>query len=186
MNRLRRETKISSGQRASPRRSLRADARIEALAKEHGNDAHAALPILSDLGRQEIPLSQAILGALADTIDVPNARVAGVASDSSASVNGIALCVKGRFRYDFLHHPQRLTRPQVRQYLLDGGRRDCEPLDRGPWVTVEWDEAIKLVADRFLSAKQESGPDALAFLSSAKCTNEENYLVQKLSRRAQR
>ncbi|NLD72028.1 MAG: molybdopterin-dependent oxidoreductase, partial [Chloroflexi bacterium] len=52
----------------------------------------------------------------------------------------------------------------------------------GELVEATWDEALDLVATKFAEIAQESGPDALAFLSSAKCTNEENYLVQKLGR----
>lgn len=78
------------------------------------------------------------------------------------------LCVKGRFGHDFLWHPDRLTTPLIRR----GGQ--LEP--------ATWDEALALVAGRLGAIKAESGPDATAFLSSAKCTNEENYLMQKLAR----
>jgi predicted molibdopterin-dependent oxidoreductase YjgC len=78
------------------------------------------------------------------------------------------LCVKGRFGLEYLWHPDRLTTPLIRR---DG---QLEP--------ATWDEAFDLVVERFVAIKQESGPDALAMLCSAKCTNEENYLMQKLAR----
>lgn len=78
------------------------------------------------------------------------------------------LCVKGRFGHDFLWHPDRLTTPLIRR--------------NGHLEPASWDEALGLVADRLASIRAESGPDAIALLCSAKCTNEENYLMQKLAR----
>lgn len=88
-------------------------------------------------------------------------------------VNRGNLCVKGRFGFDFTHAPDRLTHPMVRQ-----DRR--QPFDESTWTT--WDEAMDLVAGRFKKIRDEFGPDSIAFLTSAKCTNEENYLLQKFSR----
>jgi predicted molibdopterin-dependent oxidoreductase YjgC len=114
-------------------------------------------------------------------LNVKDGRVIRVTSNPKAPVNGMALCVKGRYGYDFLHHPDRLTRPRVRQYLLDGAPR---PAERGPWVEVDWDTALDLVARKLAAVKRESGPQAIGVLASAKCTNEENYLIQKLARQA--
>jgi len=85
-------------------------------------------------------------------------------------VNRGQLCVKGRFGYDFVHAPDRLTRPLARQ-----GRSQ-------PLKPVGWEAALTSVAERLKAAVDESGPDSVGFLASAKCTNEENYLVQKLAR----
>ncbi|MDC0936247.1 formate dehydrogenase subunit alpha [Pirellulales bacterium] len=115
-------------------------------------------------------------------LNVKDERVVAVTSSPSAPVNGMSLCVKGRYGHDFLHHRDRLTRPKVRRYLLDGVPPAKRPPDRGPWVGVDWDTATNLAAKQLVAIKRESGPDALGFLSSAKCTNEENYLVQKLAR----
>ena len=79
-----------------------------------------------------------------------------------------SLCVKGRFALDFTAHPERLTSALI--------RRD------GVLVPASWDEALDLVAARLLAARAEHGPDSLGFLASARCTNEENYLFQKLAR----
>lgn len=88
-------------------------------------------------------------------------------------VNRGNLCVKGRFGFDFTHAPDRLTHPMVRE-----DRR--QPFDESTWTT--WGEAMDLVAGRFKKIRDEFGPDSIAFLTSAKCTNEENYLLQKFSR----
>ena len=78
------------------------------------------------------------------------------------------LCIKGWNAHQFVHHPERLTRPLIREH--DGFRESS------------WEEAISLIANRLQEIGGESGPDSIAFLSSAKCTNEENYLLQKLAR----
>ena len=115
-------------------------------------------------------------------LDVKNERVVGVSSTNEAPVNGMSLCVKGRYGYDFVHHADRVLRPRVRKYLLDGVAPEKRPADRGPWVEVEWDVALRLVASKFTSVLSETGSQACGVLSSAKCTNEENYLMQKFSR----
>ena len=78
------------------------------------------------------------------------------------------LCVKGRFGYDFIHSRERLTQPLV--------RRD------GELVPETWKDAMEFVAGRLLEIRDKYGPDSIGFLVSAKCTNEENYLLQKVAR----
>lgn len=85
-----------------------------------------------------------------------------------APVNGISTCVKGKFGWEFVNSPERLRRPLVRE-----GNRFRE---------ASWEEAVGLVARRLREIAGESGPDALAFVASSKCTNEEAYLLQKLAR----
>jgi predicted molibdopterin-dependent oxidoreductase YjgC len=85
-------------------------------------------------------------------------------------VNRGNLCVKGRFGYDYVHAPDRLRRPVLR------------PDRTSDFRPAGWDEALGFAADRLRTIREESGPDSIAFLASAKCTNEENYLVQKLAR----
>src|SRR5271163_2406932 len=82
--------------------------------------------------------------------------------------NGISTCIKGKFGWDFVNSPDRLTKPLIRE----GGK----------FREASWDEALDLVGRRFAEIKARSGPDSLAFISSSKCTNEESYLMQKLSR----
>jgi formate dehydrogenase alpha subunit len=78
------------------------------------------------------------------------------------------LCVKGRFGYGFVHSPDRLTHPLVRE--------------NGELRQATWDEALDRAAAGLTVVKDQHGPNALAGYSSAKCTNEENYLFQKLVR----
>ena len=88
-------------------------------------------------------------------------------------VNRGNLCVKGRFGADFVHAPDRLTRP-----LLKGeGKRE-----KAEFGAVSWDTALDCVAGRLGRIRAEYGPDSIAVLTSAKCTNEENYLLQKFTR----
>jgi len=82
--------------------------------------------------------------------------------------NGISTCVKGKFGWDFVNSPDRLTKPLIRE----GGK----------FREASWDEALDLVARKFAEIKAKNGPDSLAFVSSSKCTNEESYLMQKLAR----
>lgn len=101
-------------------------------------------------------------------LHIKDDAIVKVTSPFDDSVNQGNLCVKGRFGTDFVSHPDRLTAPLLRK--------------NGEFVESTWDEALALVAERFATIQAESGPEALAFLTSAKCTNEENYLMQKLAR----
>ncbi len=83
-------------------------------------------------------------------------------------VNRGNLCVKGRFGVDFVHAPDRLSQPLIRS----GG--ELRP--------AAWDEALAKVASRLREIRDLYGPDSIGFLVSAKCTNEENYLLQKIAR----
>lgn len=78
------------------------------------------------------------------------------------------LCVKGRFGYDFVQSKDRLTTPLMRK--------------NGELVPASWNEAMGHVAERLLEIRDKYGPDSIGFLVSAKCTNEENYLLQKVAR----
>jgi len=84
------------------------------------------------------------------------------------AANGISTCVKGKFGWDYVNSPDRLTKPLIREG--DAFRE------------ATWEEALSLVAERFSEIKAQTGPDSLAFISSSKCTNEESYLMQKLAR----
>src|ERR1700731_336747 len=82
--------------------------------------------------------------------------------------NGISTCVKGKFGWDYVNSPDRLTKPLIRE-----GEKFRE---------ATWDEALGLVTKKLSEIKREHGPDALAFIASSKCTNEEAFLMQKLAR----
>jgi len=101
-------------------------------------------------------------------LNVKDGKVIGVTSNPTSPVNGRLLCVKGRFGTDFIHHPDRLTSPLIKK--------------DGQFTEASWDEALNLVAEKFSNIKTAHGGDAIAALSSAKCTNEENYLMQKFMR----
>jgi formate dehydrogenase alpha subunit len=114
-------------------------------------------------------------------LEIRDGRILRAAPAADAKVNGMHLCVKGRYGHAFVHHADRLTQPLVREYLLNGAaRRRGAP--RGEWQPVDWDTALQIVAARFAAIRRESGPDAIGVLASAKCTNEENYLMQKFAR----
>jgi predicted molibdopterin-dependent oxidoreductase YjgC len=102
-------------------------------------------------------------------------------------VNHGQLCVKGRFGADFVHAPDRLRRPMVRdegrRKKGEGRRKKGEGRgEKGEFRAVAWDEALASVAGRLGQIRDQYGPDSIAFLTSAKCTNEENYLLQKCAR----
>lgn len=84
------------------------------------------------------------------------------------SVNDATLCVRGHFAHDFLNSKQRLTQPLVRK--------------ENELVACSWDEALETAAKQLLDIKKQHGPDSIAFLGSSKCSNEENYLFQKIAR----
>jgi formate dehydrogenase major subunit len=84
------------------------------------------------------------------------------------AANGISTCVKGKFAWDFVNSPKRLTSPLLRQ--------------GDTFVEISWEKAMEVIVEKFTSIKAEHGPDALAFIASSKCTNEESYLMQKLAR----
>ena len=113
-------------------------------------------------------------------LNVKDNRVFRVTSHPDAAVNGMHLCVKGRYGYDFIHHPERLTKPRVRSYLLEGKAKPRGML--GDWVEVDWDTALNLAASKLGQTRDVYGSDSIGVLTSAKCLNEENYLMNKLAR----
>lgn len=112
-------------------------------------------------------------------LNVKDDKVIRVTSNPASPVNGMHLCVKGRYGYDFIHHSERLTKPMVRKYLLDDTPR---PKGRGDWVEVDWDTALDITVRKLSTIREHHGADSIGFLASAKCLNEENYLVNKLAR----
>jgi len=101
-------------------------------------------------------------------LEVVDGRITGDWPDKTHAVSQGKLCIKGWNVADFVYHPDRLKTPLIRK--------------NGDLVESSWDEALSLIAERLGTIKAESGPNSLAFLSSAKCTNEENYLLQKFAR----
>ncbi len=114
-----------------------------------------------------------------------------VADDKIISVegrNGPAneerLCVKGRFGFDYIHNPERLTKPLIRKEGVS--KSDIATLDPANPYThfreASWEEALDLAASGLMKVKAEKGPSGLAGFGSAKGSNEEAYLFQKLVR----
>ena len=101
------------------------------------------------------------------------------------------LCVKGRFGWDFIYHPDRVLKPLIRKDIdveaalrgrpLREGHR-TQARDREGWREATWEEALELVTDRFAATVKEHGPDATAVFCCAKATNEDNYAMQKMFR----
>ncbi len=120
-------------------------------------------------------------------LNVKDNKIIRVTSNPKAPVNGMHLCVKGRYGYDFVHHPDRLTKPLVREYLLENPKSQIpksqySTRDRGEWVEVDWETALKITARKLREARDTYGPDSVGVLTSAKCLNEENYLMNKFAR----
>src|SRR5512139_79601 len=80
------------------------------------------------------------------------------------------LCIKGWSAHEFIHHPERLTAPLMRDRKED------------PLKETTWEKALERVSQRLSDIKARDGSNAIGFFSSAKCTNEENYLLQKFAR----
>ena len=91
-------------------------------------------------------------------------QIVSVRADRESPANQGSLCVKGRYGFKFVNHPDRLTTPLIKE--------------NGEFREASWDEAFELIASKFKKSKGKK----FAALTSAKCTNEENYLVQKLTR----
>ncbi len=91
-------------------------------------------------------------------------QIVSVRGDHNNSVNMGNLCVKGRFGYQFINHPDRLKKPMIKQ--------------NNEFVEVEWNEALDYVAEKLSKYKG----DNFAAISSARCPNEDNYMVQKFTR----
>jgi len=104
-----------------------------------------------------------------------------VSSPAGSVVNHGNLCVKGRFGYDFVYHPERVTTPLIRRTPQAPGKR-TQAFDRSEWRQASWDEALDLIAGRLTEIYRASGSNALAAYSCAKATNEDNYLLQKMVR----
>jgi predicted molibdopterin-dependent oxidoreductase YjgC len=101
-------------------------------------------------------------------LQVLDNTLVGVLPAKNHVISEGSLCIKGWNAHAFVNHPDRLKKPLIRK--------------KGKLEEATWDEALKLVGDKLGEFKTKSGPDSIAFLTSAKCTNEENYLLQKFAR----
>lgn len=103
-------------------------------------------------------------------LNVDNDRIVGSMPSKNHPVSKNNLCAKGWHAHEYIHDPARLTTPLV--------RKDDQ------LVPASWDEALDKTARALKKVKLEHGPDRIGILASAKCTNEENYLLQKFARAA--
>ena len=95
-------------------------------------------------------------------------ELSGIAPCKTDPVSKGELCIKGRNAWEFVQNPDRLKKPLVRK--------------DGKLVETSWEEAYKTIADKINTIKKEHGSESLGLLSSAKCTNEDNYLMMKFAR----
>jgi formate dehydrogenase major subunit len=101
-------------------------------------------------------------------VAVKGSKVKSIQAPYDADVNEGHTCLKGRFAFSFYNHPDRLRTPLIKR--------------NGEFEEATWDEAYDYIAKELTRIKSEHGPDAIAGISSARCTNEENYLMQKFIR----
>lgn len=118
------------------------------------------------------------------SVDTEKNTIVQVAGRDSP-VNHGRLCVKGRYGFDYTHHQERITVPLIRKPAyypksIEGLSDLADP--REAFREATWDEALDMAARRFMAIKQQFGGAALAGFGSAKCSNEDNYLFQKLIR----
>ncbi len=102
------------------------------------------------------------------SVGAVDGRLVAIKPVMDAPVNRGHLCVKGRYAFDFVHAPDRVIRPHLRR--------------NGKWASASWDEAIDFAAKELLRIRDRYGPNAIGVLGSARATNEENYLAQKVAR----
>jgi len=102
------------------------------------------------------------------SLEVKDGQIVRATPGKEDGVNQGTLCVRGSYGYDFVHSPDRLTRPMVKT-------------EEG-FEEVSWEEALERAASGLKRVKEKYGPDSLAVLGSPRCTNEENYLLQRFTR----
>lgn len=113
-------------------------------------------------------------------LNVKDGKVIRVTSNrDDDSFNGMHLCVKGRYGYEFIHHPRRHAKPRVREYLL---KNEPRPAERGKFVDVDWDTALDIAAKKLKQLRD--GGAQIGTLASGRLLNEESYLVSKFARQA--
>ena len=101
-------------------------------------------------------------------LKVVNGKVVGVVPERIHGVNQGKLCIKGWKAHEFIHHSDRLKKPLIRK--------------DGKFVETGWNDALTHVSRKLQEIKRKYGSDSIGLLASSKCTNEEDYLMQKLAR----
>ena len=101
-------------------------------------------------------------------VSTSNGEILSITAPYDAEVNQGHTCLKGRYAFKFYDHPERLNSPMIKR--------------NGKFEKVTWDEVYDYIANKLNGYKEEFGPDSMAGISSSRCTNEENYLMQKFYR----
>ncbi|MHC4321183.1 MAG: formate dehydrogenase subunit alpha [Planctomycetota bacterium] len=101
-------------------------------------------------------------------IAVKNNQILSITAPLDAEVNAGHTCLKGRYAWRFYNHPDRLQTPLIKK--------------DGEFVNASWDEAYDLITSKLKQLRRDHGANSIAGISSSRCTNEENYLMQKLMR----
>ncbi len=101
-------------------------------------------------------------------LETLDGEIVGITPCKSDEISEGALCIKGRNAFQFIQHEDRLTTPLLKR--------------NGKLEPATWDEALEVVAQNLKQIKEKNGPDSIGFFSSAKCTNEENYVFMKFAR----
>ena len=115
-------------------------------------------------------------------------KLVKVTTPAKGTVSRGNLCVKGKFGTYYINHAERLTMPLIRKpgpvkgTPVGKGTSGAGAAKGGEFVEASWDEALDLIAKSLREIKEKHGPNAIGGLSSAKCTNEENYVFQKFMR----
>lgn len=102
------------------------------------------------------------------TLEIKDRQVIRALPAQGDISNHGALCVRGSYGFDYIHSKERLTKPLLKE--------------NGHFKEVSWEEALTAVSAGLSRIKEEHGPDALAVFGSSKCSNEENYLLQRFAR----
>ncbi len=101
-------------------------------------------------------------------VSVKDGQILSIQAPWDAEVNQGHTCLKGRYAFSFYDHPERLRYPMIRR--------------NGELERVSWDEVYDFISEKLTQIRDQHGPDAIAGISSSRCTNEENYLMQKFIR----
>ncbi|MEE9148899.1 MAG: formate dehydrogenase subunit alpha, partial [Candidatus Tectomicrobia bacterium] len=147
-------------------------------------DIPLTLPVLADTALKQVDSLCPYCGvgcAITYSVDAPTNTIVQV-SGRNSPINHGRLCVKGRYGFDYAHHQERLTVPLIRQPEYYPKAVESLEHPRQAFREATWDEALDLAAQRFMAIKRQYGGQALAGFGSAKCSNEDNYLFQKLIR----
>jgi predicted molibdopterin-dependent oxidoreductase YjgC len=103
-------------------------------------------------------------------MEVMDGKIVQILPSKTSPTNRGKLCIKGWAVHEFVQHPDRLLKPRIRE--------------NGSFREASWDEALGLAANQLRRIRDSYGPESIGFLTSARCTNEENYLLQKFARTA--